>query len=58
MKKILAGLIAIVVGYYAVKIFWWLFTSLWAIAFSVMSILAVLVVAVPLYFYLSRKLLR
>jgi Zn-dependent protease with chaperone function len=58
MKKLLAGIIAIVVGYYAVKLFWWLFTSIWAIAFSIMSILAVMVVAVPLYLYLSRKLLR
>lgn len=58
MKKLLAGLVAIVVAYYAVKIFWWLFTSIWAIAFSIMSILAVMVIAVPIYLYVSRKLLR
>lgn len=58
MKKLLAGLIAVVVGYFAVKLFWWLLTSIWAIAFSIMTVLAVLVVAVPLYLYLSRKLLR
>lgn len=58
MKKLIAGAIAIVVAYFAVKIAWWMFTHIWTLAFGIMTIAAVVVVAVPLYIIISRRLLR
>lgn len=58
MKKIIAGIIAIVAAYFVFKLLFWLFWLAFSFAITLMQIVFILLLAVPLYVIISRKLLR
>lgn len=57
IKNILSWVLAIVAGYFLIKIFWWIISAAFSIALSVIQIVFILVLAAPLYLIIRRKLL-
>jgi len=57
MKNILSWVLAIVAGYFLIKILWWMLGVAFAVAISVIQIVFVLILAAPLYLIIRRKLL-
>jgi hypothetical protein len=57
VKKILAIVLALGIGYLAVQFVFWLLGNLFSIMLSVMWLGLIVVFAIPAYLYLRRKLL-
>lgn len=57
MKKILAAVIAIVIAYFAISAFWWMFTHVFTLMWSLAKFAIVVIIALPLYIIVRRKLL-
>ena len=58
IKNILSWILAIVAGYFLIKILWWMLGVAFSIAISVIQIVFVLILAAPLYLIIRRKLLN
>lgn len=58
IKKILAVVLALVGGYFLLKVVWWLLGAVFSVVFVLFQIILVAVIAVPLYFIIRQKLLR
>jgi hypothetical protein len=46
------------VGIFAIGIFYWLMGQIFWIAFQITKLIVAMVIAVPIFFYIRRKLLR
>lgn len=57
MKNILAAIIAIVLAYFAISAFWWLLSFGFTLMWSLAKVIVVLIIALPLYIIVRRKLL-
>ena len=57
IKNILSWVLAIVAGYFLIKIAWWIISAAFTIAISVIQIVFILILAAPLYLIIRRKLL-
>ena len=57
IKNILSWVLAIVAGYFLIKILWWMLGVAFTSAISVIQIVFVLILAAPLYLIIRRKLL-
>lgn len=57
IKNILSWVLAIVAGYFLIKILWWILGVAFSIAISVIQIVFILILAAPLYLIIRRKLL-
>jgi hypothetical protein len=58
IKKILAVVLALVGGYFLLKALWWLLGMVFSVVFVLFQIILVAVIAVPLYLFIRRKLLK
>lgn len=58
MKKLLAGLAAIAAAYIIFKLLYWVFWLSISFAITLMQIFFVLILAVPLYIIISKRILR
>ena len=58
MKTIISVILALVVGYFAISIFYFVMGSIYWLAFELMKIVLVLLFAIPAYIIIRRKLLR
>ncbi|MFM2134265.1 MAG: hypothetical protein ACK45R_09340 [Candidatus Kapaibacterium sp.] len=58
MKNIVALIGALAVGIFAIGIFYWLMGQIFWIAFQITKLIVAMVIAVPIFFYIRRKLLR
>lgn len=57
IKSILAWILALVSGYFLIKILWWLIGTAFSIAITVIQVVFILVLAFPLYIIIRRKFL-
>lgn len=57
IKNILSWVLAIVAGYFLIKIFWWILGTAFSIAITLFQIVFILILAAPLYLIIRRKLL-
>ena len=58
IKNILAWVLALVGGYFLIKVLWWILGIAFSIAITVIQIVFILVLAAPLYIIIRRKLLN
>lgn len=58
IKRILSAAISIVAAYFVLKILWWVIRNSFLIALSVFELVVLIVIAVPIYIIVSRKLFR
>ncbi len=56
-KNILSWVLAIVAGYFLIKILWWILGAAFAVAITVIQVVFILILAAPLYLIFRRKLL-
>jgi len=56
MKKFLAIILALVIAYFAVNVFWWVISNVFSLMFNIATLLLMAVVAIPFYFILRKKL--
>lgn len=56
-KNVLAVVLSIVVGYFLIKVLWWMLFVAFSIAITVVQIVFILLLAVPLYIIIRRKIL-
>jgi hypothetical protein len=57
-KKILAIILALAAGYILFKVFWWIIRHAFSLAFDLMGLVLIAMIAVPIYFIIRAKLLR
>ena len=57
-KKILAIILALVVGYVIFKVLWWILRHAFALAFDLVGLALIAMIAVPIYFVIRAKLLK
>lgn len=58
IRKILVFALAMVLGYFALKIGFWLIGKVFALTFALITLLPLAIVAIPIYLYLNKRLLR
>ncbi len=58
VRKILVFALAMVLGYFALKIGFWLIGKVFALTFALITLLPLAIVAIPIYLYLNKRLLR
>lgn len=58
MKNIIAVVGALVVGFIALGVFYWLMGQIFWLAFQLTKIIIAMLIAVPVFFIIRRKLLR
>ncbi|MFM7775081.1 MAG: hypothetical protein ACKOAX_13415 [Candidatus Kapaibacterium sp.] len=58
MKNIIAVVAALVVGFFALGVFYWLMGQIFWLAFQITKIVIAMLIAVPVFFIIRRKLLR
>ncbi len=58
MKKILAAILALIAAFFILKAAMWLFRLAFTLAIDVVQVLLVLIIALPVYVIISRRLLR
>jgi len=56
LKNILSWTLAIVAGYFLIKVLWWILGLAFSIAITVIQIVFILFLAFPLYIIIRRKL--
>lgn len=57
MKKILAVILSLGVAYVVIKVAWWIVRHAFSLAFDLVGIILLLVIAAPVYLIIRRKLL-
>ncbi len=57
MKNFLALVLAVVIAYVVVSFFGWIIWNLWWLAISIAKMVVVLLVALPLYIIVRKRLL-
>jgi hypothetical protein len=58
IKKIAVFGVAMVLGYFALKIAFWIIGKVFALTFALIALLPLVIVAIPIYLYLNRRMLR
>lgn len=58
IKRILSAVLALVVAFLILKALWWVIRSSFFIALSLFEIVILVVIALPIYLIISRKLFR
>lgn len=58
LRKVGVFLVAMVLGYFALKIGFWIIGKVFALTFALIALLPLVIVAIPIYLYLNRKMLR
>jgi hypothetical protein len=58
MKNILSAILALVIAYFLMKVAFWMLHIAIDIAFSLISIVIMLLIALPVYIVLSRRVFR
>ncbi len=57
MKKILAVILALGAAWVVLKVFWWVARHAFSLALDIVGLILLLVIAVPIYLIIRRKLL-
>lgn len=57
MKKFLAVILSIGVAYIVMKVAWWIVRNAFSLAFDLVGLMLIVVIATPIYFLIRRKLL-
>jgi hypothetical protein len=57
MKKILAVILALGAAWVVLKVFWWVVRHAFSLALDLVGIMLLVVIAVPIYFIIRKKLL-
>lgn len=58
MKKVLIGIVSLLVAYIAIKLLWWLFSFTISLIIGLVQFVIVGLLAVAIYLYLSRRVFR
>ena len=58
MKHVISIILAIIIGYFVLGALWWLMFKAFWIAFELTKVFMVLLIAVPLYIIIRRKVFR
>jgi hypothetical protein len=58
MKGLIAAVIAIVIAYVAISALLWILWNLWWLTFSIAKLIAIGIVALPIYVIVRKRLLR
>jgi hypothetical protein len=58
LKKIAVFSAAMILGYIALKIGFWIIGKVFALTFALITLLPLIIVAIPIYLYLNRRMLR
>lgn len=57
MKKILAVVLSLGVAYLLIKVVWWVIRHAFSLAFDIVGLILLVVIAAPIYLIIRRKLL-
>ncbi len=57
MKKILAVILSLVAAWLLIEITWWIVRHAFSLAFDLVGIILMIVIAAPIYLIIRRKLL-
>lgn len=57
MKKILAVILSLVAAWLLIKVAWWIVRHAFSLAFDLVGIILMIVIAAPIYLIIRRKLL-
>jgi hypothetical protein len=58
IKRILSAALALIAAFIILKVIWWVIRSSFFIAISVFEIIILVIVALPIYVIISRRLFR
>ncbi|GMV53068.1 MAG: hypothetical protein QY319_07985 [Candidatus Kapaibacterium sp.] len=58
MKKVLIGIVSLLVAYIAIKLLWWIFSFTISLIIGLVQFVIVGLLAVAIYLYLSRRVFR
>ncbi|MBE2265686.1 MAG: hypothetical protein IAE64_05500 [Flavobacteriales bacterium] len=58
MKKVLIGVVSLLVAYIAIKLLWWIFSFTISLIIGLVQFVIVGLLAVAIYLYLSRRVFR
>jgi len=58
MKKVLIGIVSLLVAYIAIKLLWWIFLFTISLIIGLVQFVIVGLLAVAIYLYLSRRVFR
>jgi len=57
IKIVLAIILALIAGFITLNIFWWVIRHVFMLAFDLFAIIMIVVIALPFYFIIRKKLL-
>lgn len=58
IKRILSAALALIAAFIILKVLWWIIRSSFFIAISIFEIIILVIIALPIYVIISRKLFR
>ncbi|MCX6140906.1 MAG: hypothetical protein NTX15_08790 [Candidatus Kapabacteria bacterium] len=56
-KKILAIILALAIGYFVLKVAWWLIRNVFSLALDLIGLILIVMIAAPIYIIIRKKLL-
>jgi len=57
IKKILAVIFSLAIGYVVLKVLWWIMRNVFSLALDLMGLVLIAMIAVPIYIFIRKKLL-